>query len=147
MSVYMRRALDLAAPRVGETGDNPSVGCVIVAAGVIVGEGATGLSGRPHAEEVALAAAGARAAGAIAYVTLEPCAQRSSGAASCAGLLRDAGVARVIIATRDPHPNAAGRGIVLLEEAGVQVEIGLMEGEARALNAAFLAKWSRAVGD
>ena len=140
---FMRRALDLAAARVGETGENPSVGCVIVAEGVIVGEGATGVGGRPHAEEIALAAAGARVKGAIAYVTLEPCAQRSSGAASCAALLRDAGVARIIIATRDPHPNAAGRGVTLLEAAGVQVEIGLMEGEARALNAAFLAKWGR----
>lgn len=138
----MHRALDLAAPGVGQTGHNPSVGCVIVAAdGVVVGEGATAIGGAPHAEEQALAGASKEVGGATAYVTLEPCAHRSNGATSCADLLIQAHVARVVIATRDPHPMAAGVGIERLRAAGIAVEIGLMETEARAQNAAFFAKW------
>jgi len=136
----MAQALGLAAAMAGKTTPNPAVGCVIVKSGVVIGEGATGEGGRPHAEEVALAAAG-DAHGAVAYVTLEPCAKRTSGAASCAERLRDAGVARVVIAVRDPHPYAAGAGIELLSAAGVVVEVGLMEEEARTLNAAFIAQW------
>lgn len=137
----MRRALELAARGVRRTGENPSVGCVIVKAGAIVGEGATAEGGRPHAEEVALAAAGERARGGDAYVTLEPCAKRSTGAVSCADRLIEAGVARVVIAARDPHPYAAGVGIERLRAAGVVVEIGVLEDEARAQNADFFAKW------
>ena len=139
----MQRALALAAPYAGRTGANPSVGCVIVAGDVIVGEAATAEGGRPHAEEQALAQAGARARGATAYVTLEPCARRSSSAASCSDLLIQAGVARVVIATRDPHPNAAGAGIARLQAAGVQVEEGDLEAEARALNADFIDRWGK----
>jgi diaminohydroxyphosphoribosylaminopyrimidine deaminase/5-amino-6-(5-phosphoribosylamino)uracil reductase len=137
----MRRALELAALGVGRTGDNPSVGCVIVKDGAVVGEGATAEGGRPHAEEIALVA-GERARGAIAFVTVEPCAKRSTGAMSCADRLIEAGVARVVIAARDPHPFAAGVGIERLRAAGVAVTIGLMETEARAQNADFFAKWS-----
>src|SRR3954467_4310994 len=97
----MRRAIDLARVNLGRTGSNPSVGCVIVRDGAVVGEGATGEGGRPHAEEVALDRAGAAARGATAYVTLEPCGQRSSGAASCGERLAGAGVARVVIACAD----------------------------------------------
>ncbi len=143
MSVYMQRALELAAVSVGATGDNPSVGCVIVSDGVVVGEGATAAGGRPHAEELALAAAGDRARGADVYVTLEPCARRSTGGTSCADLLIAAGVARVVIATADPHPYAAGVGVERLRAAGVTVETGLMEAEARALNEAFFVKWDK----
>ncbi len=121
----MSRALALAAAQAGRTGDNPSVGCVFVQDGAIVGEAATADGGRPHAEEQALAQAGARARGATAYVTLEPCARRTSGAASCADLLIQAGIARVLIAARDPHPFAAGVGIERLQAAGVAVEVGL----------------------
>jgi diaminohydroxyphosphoribosylaminopyrimidine deaminase/5-amino-6-(5-phosphoribosylamino)uracil reductase len=141
MSAFMQRALDLAATNVGKTGDNPSVGCVIVAGGVVVGEGATAAGGRPHAEELASAAAGERARGGDVYVTLEPCARRSAGGTSCADLLIGAGVARVVIATGDPHPFAAGVGVERLRAAGVVVESGVMEAEARALNADFFAKW------
>jgi pyrimidine deaminase RibD-like protein len=137
----MRRALELAAFGVGRTGDNPSVGCVIVKDGAVAGEGATAEGGRPHAEENALAQAGLIARGASAFVTVEPCAKRSTGAMSCADRLIDAGVARVVIAARDPHPFASGVGIERLRAAGVQVEIGLMEAEARAQNAEFFAKW------
>jgi pyrimidine deaminase RibD-like protein len=142
MSAFMQRALELAAANAEATGDNPSVGCVIVAGGVVVGEDATATGGRPHAEELALAHAGERARGADVYVTLEPCARRSAGGTSCADLLIAAGVARVVIATSDPHPYAAGAGVERLRAAGVVIENGVLEAEARALNAAFIAKWS-----
>jgi diaminohydroxyphosphoribosylaminopyrimidine deaminase/5-amino-6-(5-phosphoribosylamino)uracil reductase len=135
----MRRALGLAAHVAGQTGDNPAVGCVIVKSGVVLGEGATQAGGRPHAEEVALR--DVEAAGATAYVTLEPCARRSAGGTSCADLMVQANVLRVVIAARDPHPNAAGAGIQRMEETGIVVEVGVLGDEARALNADFLAKW------
>jgi diaminohydroxyphosphoribosylaminopyrimidine deaminase/5-amino-6-(5-phosphoribosylamino)uracil reductase len=138
---FMRRALALAAAGVGRTGENPSVGCVVVRDGVVIGEGATAEGGRPHAEELALAQAGDAARGAVVYVTLEPCARRSTGTLACADLLIAAGVARVVIATGDPHPFAAGVGAERLRAAGVVVESGLCEAEARALNAEFFAKW------
>ena len=140
---FMRRALALAAPGVGRTGDNPSVGCAVVKDGAVVSEGATALGGRPHAEELAIAAAGERARGATAYITLEPCAHRSTGATSCSDLLIQAHLARIVIAARDPHPMAAGVGIERLRAAGVAVEIGMMEKEARAQNASFFAKWDK----
>src|SRR5262245_47780177 len=146
-AAHMQRALDLAAPGLGATGENPSVGCVIVKDGAVVGEGATAIGGRPHAEEQALARAGAAARGADVFVTLEPCARRSSGATSCADLLIAAGVARVVIAARDPHPYASGVGVERLRAAGVAVGIGLMEAEARAQNAAFFARWDGAQDD
>lgn len=138
-AAFMRRALDLAARNLGATGDNPAVGCVIVKGGAVIGEGVTGQGGRPHAEQEALAGADAR--GATAYVTLEPCARRSAGGAACADLLIAAAVERVVIALRDPHPFAAGAGIQRMVDAGLFVEVGLMEAEARAQNAGFLAKW------
>lgn len=133
----MRRAIALAAAGVGATGENPSVGCVILKDGQVVGEGATGAGGRPHAEEVALTAAGARAAGATAYVTLEPCAQRSSGGASCSELLVAAGVARVLVACEDASVLAGGHGAARLRAAGVELQLGVLAGEAAALYAAY----------
>lgn len=132
----MTRALALAHAQLGRTSPNPSVGCVIVADGIVIGEGATGHGGRPHAEEVALVAAGARAAGATVYVTLEPCNQRSGGSASCSQRLLAAGVMRIVIACPDPHPLGA-RGEERLRAAGVTVETGLMRAEAERLNAGF----------
>ncbi len=139
---FMRRALDLAAPRVGLTGENPAVGCVIVKDRRIVGAGATGEGGRPHAEEVALAQAGENARSATAYVTLEPCAQRSVGGVACADRLIAAGVARVVIATRDPHPNASGAGLERVRAANIKLDEGVLEADARKQNAAFFAKLS-----
>jgi pyrimidine deaminase RibD-like protein len=137
-AAFMLRAIALARAQVGRTGANPPVGCVIAAAdGRIVGEGATGDGGRPHAEEVALNEAGVAAHGATAYVTLEPCAERSSGAASCSRRLADAGVARVIAACADPSTYAAGRGAATLSETGVVLEIGLGAGEAQDLLANY----------
>lgn len=134
---WMRRAIGLAKAQVGATGENPAVGCVIVLNGEVVGEGATGDGGRPHAEELAVAAAGPLARGAAAYVTLEPCGQRSSGAASCAERLAAAGVARVVVACEDASVLAAGRGVERLKGAGVPVELGCLREEAAALYAAY----------
>jgi diaminohydroxyphosphoribosylaminopyrimidine deaminase/5-amino-6-(5-phosphoribosylamino)uracil reductase len=134
---FMRRAIALAQAGVGRTGDNPSVGCVIVRAGEIVGEGATAEGGRPHAEEQALDQAGERARGATAYVTLEPCGERSAGGKSCSQRLAEAGVARVVVACQDPSPYASGRGGERLAAAGITVEAGLLAEEARALYVAY----------
>lgn len=133
----MRAALERAAVLKGRTGVNPTVGCVIVKEGVVIATGATGEGGRPHAEEVACDAAGAAAKGATAYVTLEPCAQRSTGAASCTDRLIAAGVSRVVIAVGDPHPFADGAGVARLLAAEIDVEIGVCAVEAAALNADF----------
>lgn len=133
----MRRAIALATANLGLTGDNPSVGCVIVSDGAVVGEGATAPGGRPHAEELALDQAGAQAKGATAYVTLEPCAARSSGAASCSELLAGAGVARVVIACEDSSPLASGQGMERLKARDVALDIGLLAGEAAGLYANY----------
>ncbi len=132
----MARAIELARARLGKVAPNPAVGCVIVRDGVVVGEGATGYGGRPHAEEIALAAAGDRAQDATAYVSLEPCNARTSGALSCSQLLVEAGIERVVIACEDPHPLGA-HGISRLGAAGVEVMLGVMREEAEMLNCGF----------
>jgi len=134
---FMRRAIDLARTRVGFTAENPAVGCVLVRDGVVVGEGVTGEGGRPHAEEVALEAAGDLARGATAYVTLEPCGQRSSGGASCSERLAAAGVRRVVVACGDSSVYADGQGSRRLQAAGIHVDHGLLRAEAEALYAAY----------
>jgi diaminohydroxyphosphoribosylaminopyrimidine deaminase/5-amino-6-(5-phosphoribosylamino)uracil reductase len=134
---WMRRAIALARPRVGRTGANPAVGCVIVKDGAVVSEAATAEGGRPHAEEQALAAAGDAARGATAYITLEPCGERSSGAASCSERLIAASVARVLIACADPSPKASRRGLERLAAAGVQVEEDVLGQEATSLYRAY----------
>jgi len=134
---HMRRAIALAAARVGLTAENPAVGCVIVRDGQVVGEAATAEGGRPHAEEQALARAGEAARGAVAYVTLEPCGARSGGSASCSELLAAAGVARVVIACADASAFAGGTGSDRLRRAGIAVETGLLETEASALYADY----------
>jgi diaminohydroxyphosphoribosylaminopyrimidine deaminase/5-amino-6-(5-phosphoribosylamino)uracil reductase len=133
---FMARALDLARAQLGRTSPNPAVGCVIVRDGIAIAEGATGDGGRPHAEELALDAAGERAEGATAYVTLEPCNQRSGGSFACSQLLLGSGVSRVVIACPDPHPLGA-HGADRLTASGVIVETGLMRADAEALNAGF----------
>lgn len=131
--LWMRRAIYLAARNLGLTGDNPVVGCVIVRGDGVVGEGATAPGGRPHAEELALDMAGDRARGATAYVTLEPCGERSSGAASCGDRLAGSGIVRVVVAREDPSVMAAGRGLTRLREAGIETEVGLLQVEAGVL--------------
>lgn len=134
---HMRRAIALARANLGKTGVNPAVGCVITAGGAVVGEGATQPGGRPHAEEQALDQAGESARGGTAYVTLEPCGQRSTGAASCSERLVTSGVARVVIACTDASTYASGRGTDRLRTAGLEVELGLLEAEAGSLYADY----------
>ncbi|WP_040309075.1 bifunctional diaminohydroxyphosphoribosylaminopyrimidine deaminase/5-amino-6-(5-phosphoribosylamino)uracil reductase RibD [Asticcacaulis biprosthecium] len=131
----MRQAIALARP--GHTWPNPAVGCVLVKDDVVVGEGATGDGGRPHAEENALDMAGDVARGATAYVTLEPCGKRSTGCASCSERLVAAGVARVVYACDDPSPFASHVGPQRLRDAGITVEAGLLHDEAAHLIAPF----------
>jgi diaminohydroxyphosphoribosylaminopyrimidine deaminase/5-amino-6-(5-phosphoribosylamino)uracil reductase len=133
---FMARAIELARVNLGKTAPNPAVGCVIVRDGAIVGEGATGIGGRPHAEEVALAAAGDSAQDGTAYVSLEPCNARSSGSLSCSQLMIAAGIERVVIACEDPHPLGA-HGVSRLGAAGVEVMLGVLRSEAEALNCGF----------
>jgi adhesin HecA-like repeat protein len=135
---FMRRAIALARNRLGRTADNPAVGCVIVRDGVVIAEGVTGEGGRPHGEEVALAAAGHGARGATAFVTLEPCAKRSAGGLSCSERLVAAGVTRVVIACVDLSVFAAGQGAQRLRDAGIDVDQGLIEAEASGLYADYV---------
>lgn len=135
---YMHRAIALAMAQMGRTWPNPPVGCVLVKDGAIVGEGATGDGGRPHAEEVALAKAGDRARGATAYITLEPCGERSTGAPSCGQKLAEAGVARVVYASSDPSPYASYKGPARLVAAGTKLEHGLCADDAFVLIEGFV---------
>lgn len=129
---WMAAALALAERGIGLTTPNPSVGCILVKNGIVVGRGWTQKGGRPHAEAVALAQAGARARGATAYVTLEPCAHQSVRGPACTDSLIAAGVARVVAAMVDPDPRTAGQGFERLRRAGIAVEQG-----ARSLDASF----------
>ena len=133
----MARALELARKGVYSTHPNPRVGCVIVANGQIVGEGWHARAGEPHAEVHALRQAGAKARGATAYVTLEPCSHHGR-TPPCAEALVQAGVARVVAAMQDPNPQVAGRGLARLQAAGIEVACGVLESEARALNVGFI---------
>lgn len=139
---HMAHALGLARRGLGRVWPNPAVGCVLVNEGRIVGRGWTQPGGRPHAETVALAAAGAAARGATAYATLEPCAHHGH-TPPCAEALIAAGVARVVSALEDPDPRVAGRGHAMLRTAGVRVDVGVMAGEATFLQRGFL----RRIGD
>lgn len=136
----MRAALALARRGLGQVWPNPAVGCVIVAPGVdgrVVGRGWTQKGGRPHAETEALARAGAAARGATAYVSLEPCAHHGK-TPPCAEALVAAGIARVVVATGDPDPRVAGKGIATLRDAKIEVKERILAAEAAELNAGFL---------
>ena len=133
----MRRALALARRGVGRTSPNPAVGAVVVRAGKIIGEGWHRQAGGPHAEVVALR--GVKARGATLYVTLEPCCTFGR-TPPCTATIIAAGLRRVVVATRDPNPRHAGRGLALLRRAGIKVTVGLLANEATALNGAFN-KW------
>jgi diaminohydroxyphosphoribosylaminopyrimidine deaminase/5-amino-6-(5-phosphoribosylamino)uracil reductase len=132
----MRRALELARASVGLASPNPQVGCVLVRDGVVVGEGAHFYDEFDHAEVVALKQAGERARGATAYVTLEPCSHQGR-TGPCTTALIAAGVRRVVTATVDPNPQVSGHGIARLRAAGIDVVVGVLEQEARAVNDAF----------
>ncbi|MCP4590400.1 MAG: bifunctional diaminohydroxyphosphoribosylaminopyrimidine deaminase/5-amino-6-(5-phosphoribosylamino)uracil reductase RibD [bacterium] len=133
---HMRRALVLARRGQGRVEPNPMVGCVLVRRGVTVGEGYHQRFGGPHAEVEALRRAGSQARGASAFVTLEPCCHQGK-TPPCTTALIDAGVRRVVVATPDPFPAVSGKGIRRLRRAGMRVNVGLLEEEARELNAPF----------
>ena len=134
--LHMRAALALARRGLGNAWPNPAVGCVLVKEGRVIGRGWTQPGGRPHAETEALRRAGDAALGATAYVTLEPCSHHGR-TPPCCEALAEAGIARVVMAMRDPDPRVNGRGLAMLRGAGIVVEEGLLEAEARALNAGF----------
>ena len=127
---HMRAALALARRGLGTTWPNPSVGCVIVRDGRVVGRGRTAAGGRPHAEPVALEMAGDLAKGATAYVTLEPCCHWGRSP-PCTDALIAAGIGRVVVATGDPDRRVNGQGLAKLQSAGIAVETGLLEAEAQ----------------
>lgn len=135
----MARAISLARNGLGRTSPNPLVGAVIVRDGRIVAEGWHRKAGTPHAEIHALNMAGELARGATVYVSLEPCAHYGR-TGPCARALVEAGVSRVVVAMTDPNPKVAGKGIAILQEAGIEVTTGVLEQEARQLNEVFL-KW------
>ncbi|MEP6897667.1 MAG: bifunctional diaminohydroxyphosphoribosylaminopyrimidine deaminase/5-amino-6-(5-phosphoribosylamino)uracil reductase RibD, partial [Rhodanobacter sp.] len=138
----MAQALRLAECGLFTTQPNPRVGCVIAQRAQVVGEGWHQRAGEPHAEVFALRAAGDRARDATAYVTLEPCAHHGR-TPPCANALIEAGVRRVVIAVQDPFAQVAGRGIERLRDAGIAVDVGLMQGAARELNIGFFHRIER----
>jgi len=133
---HMRAALALARRGVGNTWPNPSVGCVVVKDGRVLGRAVTAAGGRPHAEPVALVMAGTASRGATVYVTLEPCCHHGR-TPPCTDALIAAGVARVVIAARDPDPRVDGQGVARLRAAGVTVDEGLLRDEALEVLAGF----------
>ena len=135
----MRAALALARRGLGRTWPNPTVGCVLVHEGRVVGRGFTQPGGRPHAEVEALRMAGDAARGSTAYVTLEPCSHHGR-TPPCAEALVNAGIARAVVALQDPDLRVAGRGNAVLQAAGIAVAAGLCEVEAREINAGFFSR-------
>jgi diaminohydroxyphosphoribosylaminopyrimidine deaminase/5-amino-6-(5-phosphoribosylamino)uracil reductase len=135
----MRAALAMGRRNLGQTWPNPSVGCVIVKDGRVLGRGTTAPGGRPHAEVVALAAAGPGAHGSTAYVTLEPCSHHGR-TPPCADALIAAGVARVVIACNDPDPRVNGKGVARLRAAGIEVVENVLQAEAETQQRGFLTR-------
>ncbi|MCY1512751.1 Riboflavin biosynthesis protein RibD [compost metagenome] len=135
--IYMARALELARKGLYSTHPNPRVGCVLVKDGQVIGEGWHVRAGEPHAEVHALRQAGADALGATAYVTLEPCSHFGR-TPPCANALIEAGVGRVVAAMQDPNPQVAGSGLQRIAEAGIAVQSGMLEAEAREINVGFI---------
>jgi diaminohydroxyphosphoribosylaminopyrimidine deaminase / 5-amino-6-(5-phosphoribosylamino)uracil reductase len=142
-TAHMRAALSLAQRGLGTTWPNPAVGCVIVRNGTPVGRGWTAPGGRPHAEALALARAGAHAQGATAYVTLEPCSHHGR-TPPCADALIEAGIARVVIACPDPDPRVAGAGAARLRAAGIELRENLLRDEAETLLRGYLSRQTSA---
>ena len=139
---HMQRALELARRGLWSTDPNPRVGCVIAAGERVIAEGWHERVGLPHAEAMALAAAGSGARGATAYVTLEPCCHQGR-TPPCTDALIAAGIKRVHYALRDPNPRVRGGGAARLAAAGIEVEEGPLADQARALNAGFLSRMER----
>jgi diaminohydroxyphosphoribosylaminopyrimidine deaminase / 5-amino-6-(5-phosphoribosylamino)uracil reductase len=137
---WMSAAIALATRGRGRTWPNPNVGCVIVADGRVVGRGWTAQGGRPHAEAIALAQAGAAARGATLYTTLEPCAHASARGPTCSDLIVEAGISRVVIAVRDPDLRTDGNGSARLVDAGIDVLEGIETAAATRAMAGFLTR-------
>jgi len=135
---YMKRALNLAKKAEGMTSPNPLVGAVLVKSGRILAEGYHLRPGLPHAEAIALEKAGSRARGSTLYVNLEPCCHLDKRTPPCAQAIIKAGVKRVVIGMIDPNPKVSGRGIELLKKAGIKVQAGLLEEEAKRLNEIYI---------
>lgn len=134
---FMAAAIRLSLRNLGRTGTNPSVGCILVKDGVVLSTGVTDIGGRPHAERIALAQAGEAARGSTAYVTLEPCSHHGK-TPPCADALIEAGVARVVVSVTDPDERVAGRGLAMLDAAGIAVETGVLEADGRRALAGYL---------
>ena len=139
---FMGQALELAARGLYTTTPNPRVGCVIARDGVLVGSGWHEKAGLAHAEVLALKEAGDRARGATLYVNLEPCSHHGR-TPPCVDAIVAAGIKRVIAAMQDPNPKVAGSGFTRLRAAGIAIEHGLKENEARELNIGFIARMTR----
>jgi diaminohydroxyphosphoribosylaminopyrimidine deaminase/5-amino-6-(5-phosphoribosylamino)uracil reductase len=138
----MAQALRLAEQGLYTTMPNPRVGCVIVKAGQVIGTGAHLRAGEPHAEVLALRAAGEQARGADVYVTLEPCSHHGR-TPPCAEALVRAGVKRVVAAMQDPNPQVAGTGLAYLQDHGIEISCGLMQAQAMELNPGFISRMTR----
>ncbi|HUR39806.1 MAG TPA: bifunctional diaminohydroxyphosphoribosylaminopyrimidine deaminase/5-amino-6-(5-phosphoribosylamino)uracil reductase RibD [Verrucomicrobiae bacterium] len=138
----MARALELGRRGLNTSTPNPSVGCVIVRDGEVVGEGFHAVAGQPHAEPLALQHAGDKARGAEMFLTLEPCSHHGR-TPPCVDAVIAAGVRKVWAATQDPNPKVCGRGLAKLREAGIEVDVGLMQAEALALHRGFISRMTR----
>lgn len=138
---YMKQALALAAEGLGRTAPNPTVGCVIVKDGEVIARARTADGGRPHGESIALDSAGDKAKGATLYVTLEPCAHYGQ-TAPCAQKLIDAGVACVVVACQDANPRVTGKGIKMLQDAGIEVITDICKAEAQYQNKGFFMRFT-----
>ena len=141
---WMAAAIALSLRGRPASAPNPNVGCILINDGRVVGRGWTQAGGRPHAEAIALAAAGDAACGATAYVSLEPCAHTSPRGPACSDSLIAAGIARVVIAAQDPDPRTDGKGIARLQAAGIEVVFNVLTAEARAAMAPW---WTRLAQD
>lgn len=139
---YMAAAMRLSRWHTGLTNTNPSVGCILVKDGAIVGKAVTAVGGRPHAERRALDIAGEQARGATAYVTLEPCSHYGQ-TPPCANALVAAGVSRVVVSVLDPDPRVAGKGVRILQDAGIAVDVGVLESEGRCALAGYLTRQTK----
>lgn len=137
---WMRAAIALAERGRSLSSPNPSVGCILVRDRRVIGRGWTDRGGRPHGEAMALDQAGEAARGATAYVTLEPCAHQSERGPACADLLIASGVSRVVVAVKDPDPRTNGAGMERLRAAGIAVETGVLESDARSSLNGFLTR-------
>lgn len=140
---FMAQAIALSRSHTGQTGTNPSVGCLIVKNNEVIGAAVTAVGGRPHAETQALAMAGEAAKGATAYVTLEPCSHYGR-TPPCANALVEAGIARVVVAMTDPDPRVAGKGLAILQGAGIEVMTGVLQEQSCDALRAYLMRQMKA---